>query len=108
LRRDASLFFASPATNGESLAKRSSDTRSAGVRGGDAMATSWQSTTLVQCISVKPWLTYPGCEAPGGCHDLTLGRIYEMLGVEAQGSFYRILDDSGDDFLYPASHFKAV
>jgi hypothetical protein len=31
-----------------------------------------------------------------------------MLGVEASGSFYRILDDSGDDYLYPASHFKAV
>lgn len=75
---------------------------------GDAMTTSWQPTTLVQCTSVKPWLTYPGCDEPGGCHDLTLGRIYEMLGVEANGSFYRILDDSGEDFLYPASHFRPV
>jgi hypothetical protein len=72
------------------------------------MTTSWQPTTLVQCISVSPWLVYPGCDEPGGCHDLTLGRIYEMLGVEANGSFYRILDDSGEDFLYPASHFKAL
>ena len=48
------------------------------------MTTSWQPTTLVQCISVRPWLTYPGCDEPGGCHDLTLGRIYEMLGVEGQ------------------------
>jgi hypothetical protein len=31
----------------------------------DAMTTSWQPTTLVQCISVKPWLTYPGCDEPG-------------------------------------------
>ena len=75
---------------------------------GDAMTTTWQPTTLVQCISVKPWLTYPGCDEPGGCHDLTLGRIYEMIGVEAHGSFYRILDDSGEDYLYPASHFRAV
>ena len=74
----------------------------------DAMTTLWQPTTLVQCISLKPWLTYPGCDEPGGCHDLTLGRIYEMLGVEAKGSFFRILDDSGDDFLYPASHFQAI
>ena len=73
------------------------------------MTTSWQPTTLVQCVSVKPWLSYPGSDdESGGCHDLTLGRIYEMLGVEAKGSFYRILDDSGDDFLYPASHFKVV
>ena len=74
----------------------------------NAMATSWQATTLVQCISLKPWLSYPGCDGSGGCHDLTLGRIYEMLGVEAKGAFYRILDDSGDDYLYPASHFQSI
>jgi hypothetical protein len=70
--------------------------------------TTWQATTLVKCVSVRPWLTYPGCDEPGGCHDLTLGKIYEMLGVEADGSFYRINDDSGEDYLYPASHFQAV
>ena len=69
---------------------------------------AWRPTTLVQCISLEPWLTYPGCDEPGGCHDLTLGRIYEMLGIEANGSFYRILDDSRDDYLYPASHFRPV
>lgn len=68
----------------------------------------WQSTALVQCISLKPWLLLPGETEPGGCHDLTLGRIYERLAVEANGSFYRIVDDSGDDYLYPASHFRAV
>ena len=72
------------------------------------MATTWQPTTLVQCVSLSPWLTFPGCDEPGGCHDLTLGRIYSLLGVEARGSFYRIVDDSGDDFLYPASHFREV
>jgi hypothetical protein len=71
-------------------------------------ASDWQATTLVQCISVKPWLVFPGCDEPGGCHDLTLGRIYEMLGEEGNGAFYRIIDDSDDDFLYPASHFKLV
>ena len=75
---------------------------------GDSMTTTWQPTTLVQCVSVNPWLTYPGCEEPGGCHDLTLGRIYELLAVEANGSFYRINDDSGEDYLYPASHFRVV
>lgn len=72
------------------------------------MATTWHPTTLVQCISLKPWLTIPGETEPCGCHDLTLGRIYEMLAVEADGAFYRILDDSGDDYLYPASHFRVV
>ena len=96
------------ASDGEALATIAHVGRFAADSGGDAMTTSWQPTTLVQCVSVQPWLTYPGCDEPGGCHDLTLGRIYEMLGVEAKGSFYRILDDSGEDFLYPASHFKPV
>ena len=90
------------------LQPRAGAARWTGSSGPDAMTTSWQPTTLVQCISVKPWLSYPGCGEPGGCHDLTLGRIYEMLGVEAKGSFYRILDDSGEDYLYPASHFRVV
>ena len=77
-------------------------------RSGGGMATTWQPTMLVQCVSLKPWLSYPGCEEPGGCHDLTLGRIYELLGIEADGAFYRIFDDSGGDYLYPASHFRVV
>ena len=72
------------------------------------MATTWQPTTLVQCISLRPWLLIPGSDEPGGCHDLTLGRIYELVSVEANGSFYRIVDDSGEDYLYPASHFREV
>ena len=72
------------------------------------MATTWQPTTLVQCISVDPFLTLPGETEPGGCHDLTLGRIYELLSIEARGRLVRVVDDSGDDFLYPAGHFKVV
>ncbi|MEO5568686.1 MAG: hypothetical protein ABIR92_09345 [Gemmatimonadaceae bacterium] len=70
--------------------------------------TSWEPTTLVQCISVKPWLTYPGSDEPGGCHDLTLGKVYELIQVEAKVAFLRLVDDSGGDYLYPASHFKTV
>ena len=57
--------------------------------------TGWQATTLMKCVSVRPWLTYPGCDEPGGCHDLTLGNVYDCLGVEAGGAFVRIIDDSG-------------
>ena len=99
------LHITSP--GGEALALSLADARRTG-DSDDAMATSWQATTLVQCISLKPWLSYPGCDGSGGCHDLTLGRIYEMLGVEAKGAFFRILDDSGDDYLYPASHFQSI
>jgi|SRR5687767_7346309 len=70
--------------------------------------TAWEPQALVQCVSLRPWLVYPGCEEPGGCHDLTLGKFYELRAVEAKGSFFRIIDDSGDDYLYPASHFRFV
>ena len=69
---------------------------------------AWQAQALVQCVSVRPWLTFPGCDEPGGCHDITLGRIYPLLSVEAKGAFYRINDDSGEDYLYPASHFRMI
>ncbi len=72
------------------------------------MTTTWHPTTLVQCISLEPWLTIPGDDTPTGCHDLTLGRIYELIAVEADGAFYRLNDDSGDDYLYPASHFRRL
>ena len=72
------------------------------------MATTYQPVTLVQCVSVKPWLVIPGDDEPGGCHDLTLGKIYECMGLEGRGSFLRIVDDSGEDYLYPLSHFREV
>ena len=72
------------------------------------MATTWQPATLVKCVSLRPWLLIPGDDEPGGCHDLTLGRIYECMGPEANGSFLRIVDDSGGDYLYPASHFNEL
>ncbi|HET9453977.1 MAG TPA: hypothetical protein VFO66_06830 [Gemmatimonadaceae bacterium] len=73
------------------------------------MATStFQTTTLVQCVSVKPWLLIPGDTEPGGCHDLTLGKIYECLGAEGRGSFLRIVDDSGEDYLYPMNLFREI
>jgi hypothetical protein len=75
---------------------------------GNMATTTWQAATLVRCVSVKPWLVIPGDDEPGGCHDLTLGKIYECLGVEGRGSFLRILDDSGEDYLYPMSHFREV
>src|SRR5262249_26541588 len=83
--------------------------RSPATHDSTAMATtSWQPTTLVKCVSIRPWLVYPGWDRPGGCHDLTRGKTYEMLSVEGSGSFYRIIDDSGEDYLYPVSHFKPL
>ncbi len=35
--------------------------------------------------------------------DLTIGRVYEVLAEER--GFYRVVDDSGEDYLYPARMF---
>lgn len=40
------------------------------------------------------------------CTDLTKGQIYECLGQEYD--CYRIIDESGEDYLYPISEFEVV
>lgn len=37
---------------------------------------------------------------------LTHGKIYNVLSVEK--GFYRIVDDSGEDYLYPPKYFEIV
>jgi len=66
------------------------------------------SPERVECVSVRPWLLLPGVDEPGGCADLTLGRVYRVVGTDAGGSFYRVVDDSGEDFLYPKALFRVV
>ncbi|WP_411727340.1 hypothetical protein [Methyloglobulus sp.] len=40
--------------------------------------------------------------------DLTIGRLYEVIGdVDAHGMI-RIIDDTGEDYLYPAKLFEQV
>ncbi len=40
--------------------------------------------------------------------DLTLGRLYEVLSPADSHGMLRIIDDSGEDFLYPESLFETV
>lgn len=40
--------------------------------------------------------------------DLTLGRLYEVLAPVDSHGMLRIIDDSGDDYLYPALMFEKV
>ncbi len=71
-------------------------------------ATTWEPSTLVECTSITPWLKLPTWAEAGGCDDLTLGKIYTLVAIEAKGCLLRIIDDSGDDYLYPASHFRVM
>lgn len=38
--------------------------------------------------------------------ELTHGKIYEVLSIER--GWYRIIDDTGEDYLYPAGNFEVV
>ena len=40
--------------------------------------------------------------------DLTLGRLYEVLSPTDSHGMLKIIDDSGEDFLYPESLFETV
>ena len=40
--------------------------------------------------------------------DLTLGRLYEVLAPADSHGMVRVIDDSGEDYLYPAELFDAV
>ena len=41
-------------------------------------------------------------------NDLTIGRLYEVIGEVDTHQMLRIIDDSGEDYLYPAKLFEQV
>lgn len=50
------------------------------------------------------------CIDPGAHDDLQARRLYEVLPYEsaARSDHVRVIDDSGEDYLYPSSHFLEV
>ncbi len=50
------------------------------------------------------------CIKNDGCEDLEIRKIYEVLPDEnaAQDDYIRIVDESGEDYLYPSNYFYAV
>ena len=40
--------------------------------------------------------------------DLTIGRLYGVIGEVDTHQMLRIIDDSGEDYLYPAQLFEQV
>jgi len=50
------------------------------------------------------------CVANDGCDDLSSGMLYRVLPDEAAAGegLLRVIDDSGEDYLYPASRFVIV
>lgn len=40
--------------------------------------------------------------------DLTLGRLYEVIAPADSHEMLRVVDDSGEDYLYPVKFFEDV
>jgi len=50
------------------------------------------------------------CIRNEGCEDLELRKLYRVLEDESaeRSGFLRIVDESGEDYLYPSDNFLAV
>jgi hypothetical protein len=50
------------------------------------------------------------CVRPGDCEDLEVGKVYEVLPdpKAAKEGYLRIVDESGEDYLYPAERFAPL
>ncbi|HEV2843288.1 MAG TPA: hypothetical protein VG477_00465 [Thermoanaerobaculia bacterium] len=50
------------------------------------------------------------CVRNEGCEDLQLRKLYQILPDETatNSGFLRVVDDSGEDYLYPADNFIPV
>lgn len=50
------------------------------------------------------------CIQNRGCDDLQIGKVYKTMPDKAAAaqSHLRVIDESGDDYLYPAEYFVFV
>ncbi|MGH9898574.1 MAG: hypothetical protein ACRD63_14455 [Pyrinomonadaceae bacterium] len=60
--------------------------------------------------SKKEDLRFVVCVRNEDCDDLELRKIYQVLLDEAaaEDGYIRVIDESGEDYLYPADHFLAI
>lgn len=40
--------------------------------------------------------------------ELTSGKVYDVISVDKKFGWYRVVDDSGEDYLYPPEKFKDI
>jgi hypothetical protein len=65
----------------------------------------------VRCINNQAYLRVPDEAVNGTLGDLTLGAVYKVLPTSPQErdtGLLRIIDNSGEDYLYPASYFQPL
>jgi len=50
------------------------------------------------------------CIRNNGCDDLEIGKVYQVMADEsaARDGYIRVIDESGEDYLYPAAYFVPI
>jgi hypothetical protein len=58
----------------------------------------------------KPQAEFALCIRNDACDDLEARKVYQLLPDQdaAQEGYLRVIDESGEDYLYPADYFVAV
>ncbi|MBM3226483.1 MAG: hypothetical protein FJZ47_22185 [Candidatus Tectomicrobia bacterium] len=65
----------------------------------------------VRCINNAAYVRLPEEAVNAPLADLTLGAVYKVLPSqpsEQDAGFLRVIDNSGEDYLYPASYFQPL
>jgi len=65
----------------------------------------------VRCINNKAYVHLPDEAGNDALADLTIGAVYKVLPTaqhEWDTDVIRIIDNSGEDYLYPASYFQSL
>jgi Ribbon-helix-helix protein, copG family len=67
--------------------------------------------SYVRCVNNKAYVRVPDEAVNGPLADLTLGAVYKALPTpqpERDAGLLRIIDNSGEDYLYPANYFQPL
>ena len=65
----------------------------------------------VRCVNNKAYVRMPDEAVHSPLTDLTLGAVFKVLPTpppERDAGLLRIIDNSGEDYLYPASYFQSL
>ena len=65
----------------------------------------------VRCVNNKAYVRVPDEAGNGPLADLTLGAVYKVLPTlqpERDAGLLRIIDNSGEDYLYPVNYFQPL
>ena len=58
----------------------------------------------------KTTIRFVLCIRNDGCHDLEMRKVYQVITDRdaAEEGYIRIVDESGEDYLYPADYFVSI